>query len=62
VIVPSVLYTESCFRDSNGLIQRFDDMTELSLVLDRSLIKTKSVIPVLVGERDNRCFFISYWI
>ena len=62
VIVPSVLYTESCFRDSNGLIQRFDDMNELSLVLDRSLIKTKSVIPVLVGERDNRCFFISYWI
>ena len=37
-------------------------MNELSLVLDRSLIKTKSVIPVLVGERDNRCFFISYWI
>ena len=62
VIVPSVIYSESCFRDSIGLIRKIDDMQELSVLLDRSLVKTKSVIPVLIGERDNKCYFISLWV
>lgn len=62
VIVPSVTYNGMCLRDSSGLIHKFSDQQEVSCALDRSLVKTKSVVPILVGERDNKCYFITYWV
>jgi len=62
VIVPSVIYNGLCLRDGAGLIHKFTDQQEVQCALDRSLVKTKSVVPILVGERDSKCYFITYWV
>jgi hypothetical protein len=61
VIVPSIQYNMNVIKDLNGDIRNFDSNTDASVFLDKMLISQKIIHPVLVGEKDGKCFFISYW-
>ena len=66
IIVPSVrfphlhekLYT---FLDENGVLQCYNDREDAVRSLDRILIKKNCFHPVIVGERDGKCYFICYF-
>lgn len=65
VLVPSVKlygYSGTYFiKDKKGNILGFDSEQEAAAFLDKKLIESGSVYPVLLGERDSMCYFISYW-
>lgn len=66
VIVPGIrfpflkdnLYT---YLDENGIVHSYKEKEEASKSLDRTLIKGKHFHPVIVGERDGKCYFICYF-
>ena len=63
VIVPGVFYPQgTCFRDLAGVDRNFSSQEEANQAFDEELIKAHYIYPVLLGERDGRCFFISYWL
>lgn len=66
IIVPSVklfqlhekLYT---FLDENGVLQSYNEREDAVRSLDRILIKKNCFHPVIMGERDGKCYFICYF-
>lgn len=62
VIVPSISYNLLYITDESGTIQNFSNTMNASKALDKILIKKKIVFPILIGERDGKCFFICHWI
>lgn len=66
VIVPGInfpffkenLYT---YLDENGIVHSYKNKEEASKSLDRTLIKGKHFHPIIVGERDGKCYFICYF-
>lgn len=66
VIVPGIkfpffkenLYT---YLDENGIVHSYKDKEEASKSLDRTLIKGNHFHPIIVGERDGKCYFICYF-
>lgn len=65
VLVPSVRihdYNGTYFiRDLKGNILGFDRQEEAVAFLDKALIESGLVHPVLLGERDGMCYFVAYW-
>ena len=61
IIVPSIQYNHESFYDLNGMIVRHGSIDESGKALDRMLIKEKYFYPIVVGEKDGKCFFICYW-
>jgi hypothetical protein len=63
VIVPGVAYPKKDprFVDDNGNILSFDSIEEAKKALDLTLIKKRCITPVIVGEKDGKCYFIGYW-
>ena len=61
VIVPSIQYKLNYINDGDGIIQNFIESHEASRTLDKILIEKKIIYPVIVGERDGKCFFICHW-
>ena len=67
VIVPSVNFptcsSNNMFsiRDENGIIQSYSLRYEAIKSLDLILIKGKYFSPILVGEREGKCYFLSYF-
>jgi hypothetical protein len=65
VLVPSVKlhdYNGTYFiRDLKGNILGFDRQEDAAAFLDKGLIESGLVHPVLLGERDSMCYFICYW-
>jgi hypothetical protein len=37
----------------------YNDYNEAALKLDQMLIKSKSIVPIIIGERDGKCYFLS---
>lgn len=66
VIVPGVafpleiqkMYT---FSDEQGIAQSYASREVALKNLDSILIKGKYFHPIIVGERDGKCYFICYW-
>ena len=66
VIVPSValpitaenVYT---FLDEKGLVQVFKFQEEAVKILDSTLMKGGYINSIIVGEKDNKCYFLSYF-
>jgi len=68
VIVPGValpqqtpkddLYT---ILDDNGLAQIFSSKEAAEKALDLILIKGEYIFPIVVGEKDGKCYFLSYF-
>lgn len=61
VIVPSFSYNLLYINDESGVIQNFTSAIEASRALDKILIRKKLIFPIVVGERDGKCFFICHW-
>jgi hypothetical protein len=64
VIVPGVAFPndkQTAILDEKGIVQSFSSREEAVKQLDGILIKGEYIYPVLFGEKDGRCFFISYW-
>jgi len=62
IIVPSIQYNHESIYDYDGLIIRHNTIDEAGKALDKILIKRKYFYPIVVGEKDGKCFFICYWI
>ena len=68
VIVPSInfptvqkngFYT---FIDSKGLHRMYLDSIDAKYEFDKHMINSKYFTPILVAEKDHKCYFLSYWI
>jgi hypothetical protein len=66
VVVPGIkfplikdeLYT---FFDESGVLRSYNERDEAVRSLDKILIKRGDLCPVILGERDGKCYFISYF-
>ena len=61
VIVPSIAYKNNLFKNDNDEVMDFATVDECQIELDKVMIKKKLFHPVIVGEKDGKCFFICYW-
>lgn len=49
------------FLDKTGISQNFDTREKALKALDITLIKDKDIYPIIIGEKDGKCYFISYF-
>lgn len=67
VIVPSVNFpfeeknNSYTILNESGIIQSYSSKKDAVKSLDCILIRGEYFHPILVGEKDNKCYFISYW-
>lgn len=66
VIVPGVEFplkksNSFTFLDKAGIVQEFNLREEAVKALDIVLIKDKDIYPVIIGEKDGKCYFVSYF-
>ena len=47
--------------NDNDEVMDFATVDECQIELDKVMIKKKLFHPVIVGEKDGKCFFICYW-
>jgi hypothetical protein len=47
--------------DKNGIKSTFSDKLEAKKHLELTLIKEQCLTPVLLGEKDGKCYFICFW-
>jgi hypothetical protein len=67
VIVPSISFfskkdeKDYSFYDKKGILKSYKTREDAIKNLDKILIKEKFFYPVVVGERDSKCYFVCYW-
>lgn len=61
VIVPSICYRGTMFKGVSGILQDHANNELCCRELDKVLIKNKYFYPIIIGEKDGKCFFICYW-
>ena len=61
VIVPSIAYKHKMFKGVSGILQDYGTNELCCKELDKAFIKNKNFYPIIVGEKDGKCFFICYW-
>lgn len=52
---------EYTFLDENGIIRIFSSYKSAAKDLDVTLIKGNYIHPILIGEKDNKCYFLNYF-
>jgi len=66
IIVPSVKIPEYeshyGFVDLNGCERRHKDYNDCKLDFDRYMIQNNIFYPIIVAEKDHKCYFITYWL
>jgi hypothetical protein len=65
IIVPGIsapfLNDKSSFLDESGVMYSFKSKEDAIKSLDFILIKGKYIYPLIVGDKDGKCYFISYF-
>jgi hypothetical protein len=61
VIVPGIAYGRDGFYDEAGFYLKFQSEEMATRALDKTFIKGEYFYPVVVGEKDGKCYFICYW-
>lgn len=63
VVVPGIAYPldKHSINDIHGNKLEYTNKEDARQALDMNLIEGRYVTPVLLGERDGKCFFISYF-
>jgi len=63
VIVPGIKLpgNDPKFLDEKGNLRSFGDVEVARRQLDLYLIENHYFHPVIVGEKDGKCYFLSYW-
>jgi hypothetical protein len=68
LIVPSIGFPPASseetysFIDDKGLCRTFSQRESAMKELDTILIRNGHFHPIIVGEKDGKCYFISYWV
>jgi hypothetical protein len=62
IIVPGISYSFHHFVNTEGCLESYNSSEECCRAMDRLFIKNKFFYPVIVGEKDGKCFFVSYWM
>lgn len=63
ILVPGIAFPhhEPIFVNQQGLIQSYSSMEEATKEFDKMLVKNGFLLPIIVGERDRKCYFICYF-
>lgn len=65
IIVPGIsasfLNEKHAFLDESGVVLSFRSKEDARKYLDLILIKEKYIYPLIVGDKDGKCYFISYF-
>lgn len=61
VAFPSVKDNMYSFLDERGIVHSYNNKEDAVKALDTILIKGEYFHPIIVGERDGKCYFICYW-
>ena len=66
VIVPSINFPVKSeagysFLDSKGIVHVLQTREEAAKLFDINLIKNDYICPIIIGEKDNKCYFICYF-
>ena len=68
VIVPSLNFPKVSnnkyysFIDCHGLRRVYEDNLQAKYEFDKYMIANKYFRPIIVAEKDHKCYFISYWV
>lgn len=68
VIVPSIRFPSVphegsySFLNTDGFLSAHYDLGRCVSDFNRSLVKNKIFKPIIVAEKDHKCYFITYWI
>ena len=58
--MPSLTFKDTVFCDFSGKELKFDTIEEAQKALDIEFLKNEYIVPILLGEVDGNCYFISY--
>ena len=61
VIVPGISYNYHHFVNTEGTLETYNCNEDCCKAMDKNFIKNKYFYPIIVGEKDGKCFFVSYW-
>jgi hypothetical protein len=66
VVVPTIDFPKKangkwCFLDDNGESKAFMSYDKAKLEFDLMLVKNGYLNPILLGEKDGKSYFITYW-
>jgi hypothetical protein len=64
IVVPGVRYPSEAapgFRDMTGKTVMFPSVEDAKRAFDIALTQAGFFCPILVGEKDGKCYFICYW-
>ena len=66
VVVPSIQIIQQsdenyCFLDCENIFQSYKSKSEALNAFDRSLIRNKLIYAVLLGEKDEKCYFLNFF-
>lgn len=63
VIVPSIAFPneEPSFINPEGLVYSYSTMEEATKEFDKMLIRSGILSPIIVAERDKKCYFVCYF-
>lgn len=66
IIVPGVNFPKKnqslyCISDQKGFVQNFKIREDALKILDKILVKEGYLDAILIGEKDGKCYFISYF-
>jgi hypothetical protein len=66
IIVPSVKIPEYesnyGFIDLSGCERRHKNYNDCKLDFDRYMVENNIFYPIIVAEKDHKCYFITYWL
>lgn len=65
IIVPGVNFPRVEpweFTDDAGILQRFQTREDALKALDKILVKGRYFYPIIVGEKDGKCYFVSFFV
>lgn len=58
VLIPSIDYC----KETIDIASENNQDIEVVKYLDMELIRKEHLVPILLGERDGKCYFLSYWV
>lgn len=61
VIVPSISYKNHVIKDDDEVTHDYVTQAKCQKELDKLMISKNKISPIIVGEKDGKCFFICYW-
>lgn len=55
---PSIKHPDGVYRVNDGKVQEFKDEISATKYVDFMMVRDKSIVPAILGERDGKCYFL----